>query len=106
MNEMDYKILEQFKRKMLENHIPVCEMVVFGSRARGDAHPDSDLDVLVVVDERNPKLREKVSDCAWEVGFEWDIYIQSILRTKEEIEIGPEKSSLFIQSIRREGIRV
>jgi predicted nucleotidyltransferase len=106
MNEQDYKIVEQFKQKLVENQIPVREIFVFGSRARGDAGPDSDLDVLVIVDERNSAIRKKVSDCAWEVGFASDIVIQSILRTKADVEEGPEKSSLFLRSVQQEGIRV
>ncbi len=29
-------------------------VIVFGSRARGDAHADSDIDLLVVVDDETP----------------------------------------------------
>jgi predicted nucleotidyltransferase len=38
------------------------ELILFGSRARGDARPDSDYDVLVVVDERTGQERESVLD--------------------------------------------
>jgi predicted nucleotidyltransferase len=34
-------------------------VILFGSRARGDAGPDSDIDLLVVVDDDTPK--EKVT---------------------------------------------
>ena len=34
-------------------------VILFGSRARGDATPDSDIDLLVVVDDDTP--REKVT---------------------------------------------
>ena len=106
MDKRDFEIAKQFKNKLLENHIPVREIVVFGSRARGDANPDSDLDILVIVDERNPDIRKRVSGCAWEIGFASDIFIQSILRTKWDIEDGPEKSSLFFRSVQQEGIKV
>ena len=106
MNTRDFQIVEQFKQKLVDNHILVREMFVFGSHARGDAAPDSDLDVLVVVDEKNPSIRKKVSDCAWEVGFASDIIIQSVIRTLSDIYDGPEKSSLFFRSIQKEGIRV
>ena len=40
-------------------------VILFGSRARGDARPDSDIDLLVIVDDNTPA--EKVTVRA---GFE------------------------------------
>jgi predicted nucleotidyltransferase len=37
---------------------------LFGSRARGDADPDSDMDVLVIVDDLSPELEDYISECA------------------------------------------
>jgi uncharacterized protein len=41
------------------------EVILFGSRARGEATPDSDFDLLVIVDDRVPD--EKLS---WRAAFE------------------------------------
>jgi predicted nucleotidyltransferase len=38
------------------------KIVLFGSRARGDAHEWSDYDFLVVVDQYDDSLREIISD--------------------------------------------
>jgi hypothetical protein len=35
-------------RERLEGHFDLQKIVLFGSRARGDARPDSDYDVLVI----------------------------------------------------------
>ena len=35
-------------RRRVETSFPVDRLIVFGSRARGDARPDSDVDVLLV----------------------------------------------------------
>lgn len=35
--------------------LPGCRVLLFGSRARGDYNEHSDFDILVVVDEINPK---------------------------------------------------
>ena len=106
MTAEDKTILEKLKRKLMEENIPLYDLILFGSRARGDAEPDSDFDILVIVHEKNPMIRRKVRDCAWEVGFESDVVIQSLVRSKAEVDEGPEKFSLFFKAIEQEGIHV
>jgi uncharacterized protein len=104
--DSDRTVVEQFKRLLTEHGIPLYKTIVFGSRARGDAEPDSDLDVLVLVDHLNPAMRKVISHCAWEVGFETSILIQTVVMTKEQAEQGPEQSSLLMLAVKEEGVPV
>jgi predicted nucleotidyltransferase len=106
MTPVDSAILRDF-RSRLEQRATVHELVLFGSRARGDADAGSDLDVLVVVDEPvGDELREYVSECAWEAGFEHGIVVVPVVFSGEEWERGPERNSLLAQAIRSEGVPV
>ena len=51
-------------------------------------------------------LRKTISRCAWEVGFEAGVLIQTVVMSREEAEQGPEQSSLLMLAIREEGIPV
>src|SRR4051794_36064147 len=104
--DSDRTVVEQFKHLLTEHGIPLYKTIVFGSRARGDAEPDSDLDVLVLVDHLNPAMRKVISHCAWEVGFEADILIQTVVMSKEQAEQGPEQSSLLMLAVKEEGVPV
>src|SRR6266511_3696471 len=106
IGDSDRKLVERFKRLMIEQGIPLYKTIVFGSRARGDAQPDSDLDVLVLVEHITPALRKTISHCAWEVGFEAGVLIQTVVMTRQEAELGPEQSSLLMLAVREEGIPV
>jgi predicted nucleotidyltransferase len=43
------------------------QIILFGSRARGDAERDSDYDVLLLVDKRSRLLEDKVDGIAYEM---------------------------------------
>ena len=99
-------ILERLKLRIAER-LPLHQMILFGSRARGDADPDSDLDVIVVLDgPADRSARETVSDCSWETGLEHGIVIVPIVVNRDQWERGPERHSLLAQAIRAEGVPV
>ena len=43
------------------------KIILFGSRSRGEAHPESDYDFLVLVDRRSPHLEDHVNEIAYEM---------------------------------------
>lgn len=51
------------------------ELTVFGSRARGDAREDSDVDLLVVVDGLSESERGEVFDLAWHAAMAGEEYV-------------------------------
>jgi hypothetical protein len=67
--------IEEITRRLVEFYSPV-RIYLFGSEARGDAGPDSDLDFLVVVPDDAPedKLNPGAGRRAvWGTGFAKDI---------------------------------
>jgi uncharacterized protein len=103
MNPVEHNVVDVFK-KLLNKKLKVAELILFGSRARGDADPDSDLDVLVIADELSPELEEYISECAWEAGFQYGIVIVPVVFTRNEWENGPERYSLLAEAIKSEGV--
>jgi uncharacterized protein len=94
-------------RTLLAEKVHVHSMIVFGSRARGDAGEDSDLDVLVVTEEAETyDLLMTVYGCAFEAGLEEGIVINTVVFSRNDWENGPERASLLAETIKREGISV
>lgn len=83
---------------------PRARIWAFGSRARGDADPQSDFDMCVVVPEVTSTLEDELRRCAWEVAFEHGRVIPAIIMSEEEFERGPMSASSLVAHIRREGI--
>lgn len=83
------------------------EVVLFGSCARGDAHEESDVDVLVVVDDLTVEERRVVIDLSYDVDSEgpWLGLSPLAYSTRQATELRQRERALFVD-IDREGIRV
>lgn len=106
MNASEQQVLQRLKQ-MLQQRINVHQIILFGSRARGNACAESDMDVLVVVDHPiNREVRNAVSECTWQAGFDSGIVVTAILFTRDEWENGPEYYSPLAEAVRAEGVPV
>ncbi len=106
MNTLERNILDTFKALLLKR-LSLYKMILFGSRARGDATQYSDMDVLVILDKSSGEQDyEYVSDCAWEAGFEHGIVVVPVVFTREEWEDSPERYSLLAQAAEKEGVLI
>lgn len=77
-------------------------LYVYGSYARGDAEPGSDLDVLVVLDEVGSYSEEikRTSEADTALSLEHDISIIPVFMSEEQWRSG---DSPFLSNVRREG---
>lgn len=68
-------------RQSLGDHI--AEIRLFGSKPRGDARPESDIDVLVVVrpEAERVRLETAVSDLAFDVSLDHAVHISPCVLT-------------------------
>jgi predicted nucleotidyltransferase len=103
MNQIEKKVLKTFITLMKEKII-VHRVVLFGSRARGDADVDADMDVLVIVDDFTDLTEDFISQCAWEAGFKNDIVLVPVVFSRNDWENGPERYSLLAEAIKSEGV--
>ena len=103
MTNKEKIVLDKFKSLLLER-IPVCHMVLFGSRARGNADEYSDMDVIVVTDNLNKETEDYISDCAWEAGIDAGIVVCPISYSGDEWESRLIQRSKFVESVIEDGI--
>jgi len=105
MNERDERIVRKFKA-LVSKRVKVREMRVFGSRARGEATEESDLDVLVIVESLDHAAEKFVSECAWEAGFPEDVVIVTVTVDLHAVTSSPIRNSVFIRHALHNGIPI
>jgi predicted nucleotidyltransferase len=103
MTPRDLEIAAELRRRLAEV-VPLLDFRIFGSRARGDADEYSDLDVFIKVERIDRKVRERIEDVIWEVGFNNFIVISPLIFTRDEIENTALRSSAIVKNITEEGV--
>ena len=105
MSKEDRKILNEFTSRVRKKFSD-ARVWAFGSRARGGATWESDFDIFIVLSEVDKKTDRWIRDLAWEVGFENDRVITTILLDREQFEHGPMSESTLVDNVLREGISI
>ena len=83
---------------------PKGEVILFGSRARGDFRQDSDWDFLVLLDQPlSSSLKVAILDLLYDLELRSDSVISTIIHSKTEWE-GRAVTPIY-QIIKKEGIR-
>ena len=93
------EIAENFAKKMKSDKIKL--MVLFGSVARGDYRPDSDIDILVVSDYHNeiwPEISQIIGNTVFENGELLSVHVMPENIFKET------KDYSFLTNVLKEGI--
>lgn len=95
---IDEKLIRYVTDTIVEHFHP-RRIILFGSHARGDAHPDSDLDLLIEMETDLPFFdRIRKVDAAFE-RHNWAMDL--LVYTPEELEA--HKHWSFFRTISREG---
>lgn len=86
----------------------VRDVILFGSKARGDSHRESDIDILIVIDTDDRQIKRKISDLCWDVMFNNDfkVFISPIIFLKKDYEQYQRWNSSFLYNVKREGIKL
>ncbi|MDQ1317454.1 MAG: uncharacterized protein QG588_1106 [Candidatus Poribacteria bacterium] len=105
LTEKDQLALKKFKEavtKALGNEF--VELKLFGSKARGDAREDSDIDVLVITNSGNWRLSDVVYHIVTDILLDDEIDISPKVIGKEDYKRLYEKGYPFVKDVIRDGI--
>ncbi|WP_051276038.1 nucleotidyltransferase domain-containing protein [Desulfovirgula thermocuniculi] len=104
LSELEREVLNQFIAHL--NRIyprEVRAVILYGSKARGDAKNDSDIDILLLVNDRGRINRDRIYDFILEAELEHNVDISLNIYDAEHFKQLVEARSPFASSVLREG---
>lgn len=90
----------------LQTEFPGCvqEISIFGSKARGDARADSDLDVLVVIREGDWRFKEALTRPGYDLAIGTEVVPSLHVYTLAEWEHLRTQASAFQEAVERDRV--
>jgi len=107
LTEQEQKAVERFAATLRERWgSEIIEIHLFGSKARGDAGPESDVDLLVVTQRNDWKLKDEIGRVATKILLTEGIYLSIKVLGEALYQRLVSLEAPFVRNVLREGVAV
>lgn len=84
----------------------ILNVILYGSRARGEGDSESDLDVLVVVDDGDYQFHNEVALESFEPSLKYGALISPLIWDRMRFEQQKKWRLLFFRNVEKDGIQI
>lgn len=106
LKKNEREALKELKEKMLKKY-PDARIILYGSKARGDFDKESDIDLLILVEQKiNTKLEEEIYHITYDIELKYDVVFGEIIENKEFWGTPLANTMPLHWNINREGIAI
>jgi predicted nucleotidyltransferase len=103
LSKAEKEAIEEVKNRLVKKYGDrLLLLKLYGSKARGDSHPDSDIDILAVVKRDSLGIRDRFFEVMSKYDFKFLICLA--VMGKREFETYKNENFSFYRNITREGI--
>jgi len=103
LSSNENKALRAFK-KILSEKYSILDFRIYGSKAKGSDVQDSDIDIMIVLEDHSPAIESEIDDLIFDVNLKYDCFISALYFGRNELEFGPLAESPIYKKIMREGV--
>lgn len=104
LKENEKMALEELKRLINENYQD-AEIILYGSKARGDDDTASDIDILILVNEEADRnLKEKINAITYSIELQHDVIFGTIVENRNFWQTPLANAMPFHWNVDREGV--
>ena len=83
LKENESKALFELKERLLQR-FPDAEIIIYGSKARGDDEEFSDIDLLILVESQiNRELKENITEITYDMELKYDVVFGIIVENRD-----------------------
>jgi predicted nucleotidyltransferase len=84
---------------------PEASVILYGSRSRGEATPESDWDFLILLSGPVPERRkDAIRHRLYEIEWTWGEVLSSIICAREDWNSGRYRATPFHEQVERDGV--
>ena len=94
-------------REIIRREAPNAKVILYGSEARGNARPDSDIDLLILVDKEKVTLEDeqKITYPIYLLELNTGVLISPMVIAKNKWENRPFKTPFYLNIV-NEGVEI
>jgi predicted nucleotidyltransferase len=105
LDETEKAAVRQFAGYVLNSpKTQVIAIHLFGSKTRGDFGPDSDLDILIVLDNGDWVTRDEIRFVASDVSLQFNLLLNTHILSRERWEELARHQATLWREIQRDGV--
>ncbi len=106
LSSMQSDALREIKARVTKR-FHVVDFLLYGSAVRGEAEPESDLDLLIIISEPVARLkRHEITDIVFDVNLQFGTNFSTLVVDRNAWESGLISVLPLREEIMREGIRL
>jgi predicted nucleotidyltransferase len=104
LKDNERKALYELKERLLKKY-PEVEIILYGSKARGDFDKESDIDLLILVKSLvNTRLEEEITHITFDIELNYDVVFGKIVENKDFWNMPLSKVMPLHLNIDKEGV--
>jgi predicted nucleotidyltransferase len=106
LKKNERKALQELKNRLLKR-FPNVEVILYGSKVRGNSDKESDIDLLILFQSQvNSKLEEEITEITFDIELKYDVVFGKIIESRDFWNSPLANAMPLHWNIDKEGVRI